>query len=204
MDSIIRFIESLIQGLIGLLQPIFANGGAAYFVPLGLLALSTLFAFNPTLKGALAGYILGWVAAIGFIAMYLQGGGDGILNGIMGNTPRSELLPSALLGVFISAVVMLLTARNRLQQAAPIVLACVVAVSVILMFLSYRAGASLGGTTFQTAGMEELAQDRRRTLGAVALGFGAGVLVSLLLSAANPPPPPKPDAAKEKPADGSQ
>jgi len=72
------------------------------------------------------------------------------------------------------------------------------------MFLSYRAGASLGGTTFQTAGMEELAQDRRRTLGAVALGFGAGVLVSLLLSAANPPPPPKPDAAKEKPADGSQ
>jgi hypothetical protein len=203
MDSIIRFIESLIQGLIGLLQPIFANGGAAYLVPLGLLALATLFAFNPTLKGALAGYILGWVAAIGFIALYLQGGGDSILNGIMGNTPRSELLPSALLGVFISAVVMLLTARNRLQQAAPIVLACVVAVSVILMFLSYRAGASLGGVAFQTAGMEELAQDRRRTLGAIALGFGAGVLVSLLLSAANPPPSPKPDAAKEKPADSN-
>ncbi len=203
MDSIIRFIESLIQGLIGLLQPIFANGGAAYLVPLALLALATLFAFNPGLKGALAGYILGWVAAIVFIALYLQGGGDGILNGVLGNAPRSELLPSALLGLFMAAIVMLLTARTRLAQGAPIVLAFVVAVSVVLMFLSYRAGAALGGGEFQTAGMEALVQDRRRTLGAVALGFGGGILVSLLLSAANPPPPPKTEAGKEIPKTGS-
>jgi hypothetical protein len=201
MDSIIRFIESLIQGLIGLLQPLFVSGGAAYLVPLGLLALATLFAFNPALKGALAGYILGWVAAVGFIALYLQGGGDNILNGMMGNTARSELLPSALLGLFMAAIVMLLTARTRLAQGAPIILAWVVTVSVILMFLSYRAGAALGGAGFQTAGMEELVQDRRRTLGVVALGFGGGVLVSLLLSAANPPPPPKKDD-KEKPKEG--
>jgi hypothetical protein len=202
MDSIIRFIESLIQGLVGLLQPIFTSGGAAYLVPLGLLGLATLFAFNRNLKGALAGYILGWVAGLGFVALYLQGGGDGILNGIMGNTPRTEVLPSILLGLFMAVVVMLLTARTRLQQGAPIVLAFVVAVSVALMFLSYRAGASLGGGGFQTAGMEELLQDRRRTLGTVALGFGAGILVSLLLSAANPPPPPKPDASKDKPKEG--
>jgi hypothetical protein len=201
MDSIIRFIESFIQGVMGLLLPVFESGGAAYLVPLGLLALATLFAFNPSLKGALAGYILGWVAAFGFIALYLQGGGDSILNGVMGNSPNGPIMGPGLVGLGLALLVILATARTRLAQAAPIILAFVVAIALSLIFLSYRAGAALGGGAFQTAGMEALVQDRRRTLGIVALGFGAGILVSLLVSAAQPPPPPKKDD-KEKPKEG--
>lgn len=188
MDWLIRLIEGLIQGIMGSVQPLIDNGNLGYFIPLVLLLVATWVMFTSKNRLCLSGYILGWVIAIAVMALYQETRGDNLLVSLTGVIPRNDVLAPGFWGLVVGFVLLLPFIRLKLSDAQPIILALVTAAALIMMYVAYRASASVGAV--QTTGLAELIVYRKRYIGIFALTFGMGVLAHVLMSAANPPPPP--------------
>ncbi len=187
MDGIIRFIESIVQGIIGIIQPLFENGNLGYLIPFIILAGATVLALTNKNRMSLVGYILGWIIGIVLIGVYLESNGDSLLMNLTGNVPSHSILVPALLGLFAGFIPLTPFIRMKLTDAAPILVAFATAMTLILMFLAYRASASI--PVVQSQGVEDLIVYRKRYIGILSLAFGTGLLLHLVTSAANPPKP---------------
>jgi hypothetical protein len=190
VDGIIRLIEGIVRGLVGLIQPLFENGNLGYLIPFVVLAITSILALINKNRMSLAGYILGWIIGIALIGVYLETNGDNVLINLTGNVPRSDILLPGLIGLFIGFVPLIPFIRMKLPDAAPILITFATACTLLLMFLAYRASASI--PIVQSQGVEDIIVYRKRYIGILALGLGAGLLAHLVVSAANPPKPPPP------------
>lgn len=191
MDGLARFIERIIQGIVGGIQPLIDSGNLGYLIPFLMLAIVTGLALTSKNRMALAGYLMGWVVAVSIMALFQQSNGDRIFDNLLGTVPRNELLTPGLVGIVVGFWALFPFIRMKLIDAQPIIFAFVTTFAVILLFLSWRAAASIPVIT--STGLEELIAYRRRYLGIFALWFGVGILLHAMISAANPPkPPPSP------------
>lgn len=192
MDALTRWIESLVQWLAGGLQPLVESGSLGYLLPFLMLIVATLTTVTSPNRMNLAGYVLGWVIALSVMALYLQSSGDRVIEQLTGTVPRNDLLTPGLFGFLVGFVALFPFIRMKLSDAQPIIVALVTSAALLLMFLAWRASASIPNPT--TAGLEALIVYRRRYVGVFALTFGIGVLAHVLVSAVNPPkPPPAPE-----------
>lgn len=190
MDAIVRLIESVIQGIVSLVQALINSGTLGYLMPLVLLIAVTIIAVTSKNRLSLAGYLLGWVIAVSLMALYMQSYGDRFIDTFLGTIPRTELLTPGIVGLVVGIVLLLPFRQMRVENSQPIIVAFVTTFAIMLLFIAWRASASIPVIT--TAGQEELIAYRRRYVGIMALWMGVGVLVHILLAAANPPKaPPK-------------
>ncbi len=187
MDAIIRLIESIIQSIIGIIQPLFENGSLGYVVPFMLLLASTVFAFTGRNRANLAGYMLGWMISIALIGLYLEARGDNVLANLTGNLPRADISPPLILGFLLGFLLLAPFIRMRLADAVPIIITFITVASIVVMFMTYRSGMMI--TVVESQGVRDLITYRKRYCGVLALAFGAGVLLHVVISAANTPPP---------------
>jgi hypothetical protein len=187
VDGIIRLIEGIVRAIIEMIQPLFNNGSLGYFVPFLLLAAATVYAVTGRNRANLAGYILGWIVGIALIGLYLEARGDAFLTGLTGNLPRADIIPPLLIGFVLGFLTLAPFIRMRLGDAVPIIIAVTTVASLLAMFCTYRSGAMI--TVVESQGVQDLITYRKRYFGVLALAFGAGVLLHVVLSAANPPPP---------------
>lgn len=188
MDGLIRFIERIIQGIVGGIQPLIDNGNLGYLIPFLMLAIVTVMALTSKNRMSLAGYLLGWVIAVSLMALYQQSGGDRVFDNLLGTIPRSELLTPGLIGLAVGFGFLFPFIQMKLIDAQPIIIAFVTTIAVMLLFLAWRAQASI--TVISTTGLVELVAYRRRYVGIFALWLGVGILLHIMISAANPPKPP--------------
>lgn len=188
MDGLIRFIERIIQGIVGGIQPLIDNGNLGYLIPFLMLAIVTVMALSSKNRMSLAGYLLGWVIAVSLMALYQQSGGDRVFDNLLGTIPRSELLTPGLIGLAVGFGFLFPFIQMKLIDAQPIIIAFVTTIAVMLLFLAWRASASI--PVISTAGLEDLIAYRRRYVGIFALWLGVGILLHIMISAANPPKPP--------------
>ncbi len=188
MDGLIRFIERIIQGIVGGIQPLIDNGNLGYLIPFLMLAIVTVMALTSKNRMSLAGYLLGWVIAVSLMALYQQSGGDRVFDNLLGTIPRSELLTPGLIGLAVGFGFLFPFIQMKLIDAQPIIIAFVTTIAVMLLFLAWRASASI--PVISTAGLEDLIAYRRRYVGIFALWLGVGILLHIMISAANPPKPP--------------
>ena len=187
MDAIIRLIESIVQSIIGIIQPLFENGSLGYVVPFMLLLASTIFAFTGRNRANLAGYMLGWMISIALIGLYLEARGDNVLANLTGNLPRADISPPLILGFLLGFMLLAPFIRMRLADAVPIIITFITVASIVVMFMTYRSGMMI--TVVESQGVRDLITYRKRYCGVLALAFGAGVLLHIVISAANTPPP---------------
>ncbi|MEZ4669341.1 MAG: hypothetical protein R3E39_15660 [Anaerolineae bacterium] len=188
MDWLIRLIEGLIQGIMGAVQPLIDNGNLGYFVPLVLLLVMTWVMLTSKNRLCLTAYILGWGLSIAVMALYQEARGDTLLVDVTGVIPRSDMLAPGFWGLVVGFLLLLPFIRLKLSDALPIIVALVTASALIMIYLAYRASASVG--TVQTSGLADLIVYRKRYVGIFALTFSVGVLAHILMSAANPRRPP--------------
>jgi len=188
VDGLIRFIERIIQGIVGGIQPLIDNGNLGYLIPFLMLAIVTVMALSSKNRMSLAGYLLGWVIAVSLMALYQQSGGDRVFDNLLGTIPRSELLTPGLIGLAVGFGFLFPFIQMKLIDAQPIIIAFVTTIAVMLLFLAWRASASI--PVISTAGLEDLIAYRRRYVGIFALWLGVGILLHIMISAANPPKPP--------------
>jgi hypothetical protein len=196
LDGIIRLIEGLVRSIIGIIQPLFDNGSLGYVIPFLLLLVATGYAVSGRNRANLAGYILGWFAGIAIIGLYLEARGDAVLTNLTGNLPRPEITGPLILGFLIGFLVLAPFIRMRLIDSIPIIVAVTTLVSIVVMFLTYRCGAMI--PDFVSQGTQDLIVYRKRYFGVLALAFGAGVLLHVVVSAANQPPPLPPLPPKQR------
>lgn len=189
MDGIIQFVESIVRSIMSAIEPLFSGSSLGYIVPIVVLGLATLFAVLSKNRVSLGGYTLGWIVGLGLIGVYLQADGDDFFERLTGNIPQGNIFVPALIGLGLGFVALLPFYRNRLSNMTPFLVGYAAALAVFMLFLTYRAGASINATS---TGLEALEVYRRRYVGFIALGFGTGMLAHIVLSAANPPPPPPP------------
>ncbi|MBZ0280458.1 MAG: hypothetical protein K8L97_06930 [Anaerolineae bacterium] len=195
MDGLIRFIERIIQGIVGGIQPLIDNGNLGYLIPFLMLVVVTVMALTSKNRMSLAGYLMGWVIAVSVMALYQQSSGDRLFDNLLGTIPRNELLTPGLVGVVVGFGFLFPFIQMKLLDAQPIIVAFVTTFAVMMLFLSWRASASI--VVISTSGLEELVAYRRRYVGIFALWFGVGVLLHTMISAANPPKPPPAPAKKD-------
>jgi hypothetical protein len=192
VDALTRWIESLVQWLAGGLQPMVESGNLGYLLPFLMLVVATVVAVTSKNRMSLAGYVLGWVIALSVMALYLQSGGDRVIENLTGTVPRNDMLTPGLFGLAVGFIGLFPFVRMKLSDAQPIIVALVAGVALLLLFMAWRASASIPNPS--TSGLEDLIIYRRRYVGIFALTFGIGVLAHVLVSAANPPkPPPAPE-----------
>ncbi len=188
MDTLIQFIQHLIQAIVAAIQPLIDNGNLGYLMPFILLIAATLMALTARNRLALAGYILGWIIAIALISLYLETNGDNLLANVTGNVPRTDVLMPIFWGFVAGFLFLAPFLRRRWVDMQPLIAAFVTAFAIVLLFLAYRASVSI--TVIQSAGVENLIVYRKRFVGIFALAFGIGVLLHVVISASNPPQPP--------------
>jgi hypothetical protein len=192
VDSIIQFIENLVRSVLSALQPLFSGGNLGYLAPFIILMVATLFAAIYRNRVSIGGYVLGWILGMVLIAIYLQVDGDGIMEQVTGNVPRPNIFIPALAGFLVGFLPLLPFYKQPLYASTPIIIAYTTMMALLFLFLTYRAGASM---EILSQGVQDLIVYRRRYIGILALAFGTGVLMHIVLSAANPPPKPPPPAA---------
>ena len=196
MDAIIRLIETIAQSIISMIQPLFENGSLGYVVPFLLLIASTLFAVTGRNRANLAGYLLGWLVSIAVIGLYLETRGDAVLANLMGNVPRTDISPPLILGFLLGFLLLAPFIRMRLADAVPIIITMMTVASIVVMFMTFRSSAMI--TVIESQGVRDLITYRKRYCGVLALAFGAGVLMHVVISAVNTPPPPPVPVRKRK------
>jgi hypothetical protein len=197
VDAIIRLIESIAQSIIGIIQPLFENGSLGYVVPFLLLLASTIFAVTGRNRANLAGYLLGWLVSIAVIGLYLETRGDAVLANLTGNLPRADISPPLILGFLLGFILLAPFIRMRLADSVPIIITLTTVASIVVMFMTFRSSAMI--TVIESQGVRDLITYRKRYCGVLALAFGAGVLLHVVISAANTPPPPPKPIRKRKP-----
>jgi hypothetical protein len=197
VDAIIRLIESIAQSIIGIIQPLFENGSLGYVVPFLLLLASTIFAVTGRNRANLAGYLLGWLVSIAVIGLYLETRGDAVLANLTGNLPRADISPPLILGFLLGFILLAPFIRMRLADSVPIIITLTTVASIVVMFMTFRSSAMI--TVIESQGVRDLITYRKRYCGVLALAFGAGVLLHVVISAANTPPPPPKLIRKRKP-----
>lgn len=188
MDSIINFIERLVQAIVSGLNPLVESGGIGYVAPFLLLAVVTVVMLTSSNRLSWAGYGLGWIVALFLILTYQNSGGDRWFADLTGTIPRSEVMGPVLWGLAAGFLLLFPFVRTRLHNSTPIIIAFVTGMAIILLFLAWRVTALT--PVVQTSGQEELIAYRRRYVGVFALAFGVGVLLHVLLSATNEPRTP--------------
>ena len=146
-------------------------------------------------RAGLAGYVLGWLAGIAIIGLYLEARGDNALTNLTGNLPRPDITPPLIIGLMLGFLILAPFIRMKLTDAMPIIIAVTTMASVLMMFFTYRSGAMIAEPTSQ--GVQDLIIYRKRYFGVLALAFGAGVLLHVVVSAANQPPPLSPMPPKQ-------
>jgi hypothetical protein len=196
VDAIIRLIETIAQSIIGMIQPLFENGSLGYVVPFLLLIAATLFAVTGQNRANLAGYLLGWIIGIAIIGLYLETRGDAVLANLMGNVPRTDISPPLILGFLLGFLLLAPFIRMRLADAVPIIITMMTVASIVVMFMTFRSSAMI--TVIESQGVRDLITYRKRYCGVLALAFGAGVLLHVVISAVNTPPPPPVPVRKRK------
>jgi hypothetical protein len=197
VEAIIRLIESIAQSIIGIIQPLFENGSLGYVVPFLLLLASTIFAVTGRNRANLAGYLLGWLVSIAVIGLYLETRGDAVLANLTGNLPRADISPPLILGFLLGFILLAPFIRMRLADSVPIIITLTTVASIVVMFMTFRSSAMI--TVIESQGVRDLITYRKRYCGVLALAFGAGVLLHVVISAANTPPPPPKPIRKRKP-----
>jgi hypothetical protein len=187
VDAFIRLIESIAQSIIGIIQPLFENGSLGYVVPFLLLVAASVFAVTGRNRANLAGYMLGWLVSIAVIGLYLETRGDSVLANLTGNLPRADISAPLILGFLLGFMLLAPFIRMRLGDAVPIIITLTTVASIVVMFMTFRSSAMI--TVIESQGVRDLITYRKRYCGVLALAFGAGVLLHVVISAANTPQP---------------
>jgi hypothetical protein len=195
VDAVFRLIESVIQSIVGMVQPLFENGSLGYVVPFLLLLAATVFAFTGRNRTNVAGYIIGWLIGVTLIGRYLEARGDAILANLTGNLPRADVSLPLILGFFLGFMLLAPFIRMRLADATPLIILLTTVAAIVILFLTFRSSVMI--TVVESQGVRDLITYRKRYCGVLALAFGAGVLLHVVISAANTPPQPVP-ARKRK------
>ena len=131
--------------------------------------------------------LLGWLVSIALIGLYLETRGDTVLANLTGNLPRADISPPLILGFLLGFMLLAPFVRMRLADAVPIIITLTTVASIVVMFMTFRSGAMI--TVVESQGVRDLITYRKRYCGVLALAFGAGVLLHVVISAANTPPP---------------
>jgi hypothetical protein len=183
MDWLVTFIERLIQAIAAGVEPLVESGNLGYIIPFVLLVVATYMALTSSNRFNLTGYALGWVLAVTGIGLYQQGNGDAILANLTGTIPTANIVAPSFWGFVAGFIVLIPLLRLPTESAQPMVVAYVTALSILLMFFTFRAGQSI--PVIQTTGQEELLMYRKRIIGIFALVYGISVLLYLIVNSSN-------------------